>query len=81
MAFEGDIREERKVDIYNWAVKFIRPPIIEDGIRLASPEDIAAFKLDSISSRKEKKDYVDLAVLCDRFRFEEMMAFLQRISF
>jgi predicted nucleotidyltransferase component of viral defense system len=75
IALEGDIREERKVDIYNWAVKFIRPAIVEDGIKLASPEDIAAFKLDSISNRKEQKDYVDLAVLCDRFRFAEMMSF------
>src|SRR5450432_1397770 len=56
VALEQDIREQRKVDIYNWAVKFIRPAIIEDGIRLASLEDIAAFKLDSISSRKEQKD-------------------------
>ncbi len=75
MTLEDDLREERKVDIYNWAVRFIRPAIMEKGIRLASAEDIAAFKLDSISSRKEQKDYVDLAVLCDRFSFEEMMAF------
>ena len=75
LALDQDSREQRKVDIYNWAVKFIRPAIIEDGIRLASPEDIAAFKLDSISSRKEQKDYVDLAVLCDLFTFDEMMGF------
>jgi predicted nucleotidyltransferase component of viral defense system len=50
-------------------------PIIEDGIRLASLEDIAAFKLDGISSRKEQKDYVDLAKLCDLFTFDEMMGF------
>jgi RecJ-like exonuclease len=31
--------------------------------------------LDSISSRKEQKDYVDLAVLCDMFTFDEMMVF------
>ena len=75
MTLGGDQHEHRKVDIYNWAVKFIRPAILEKGIRLASPEDIAAFKLDSISSRKEQKDYVDLAVLCDRFSFEEMIGF------
>jgi predicted nucleotidyltransferase component of viral defense system len=75
IALDDDIREQRKVDIYNWAVKFIRPAIVLDGIRLASPEDIAAFKLDSISSRKEQKDYVDLAVLSDLFSFGEMMGF------
>ncbi len=81
MTLQDDIFEQRKVDVYNWAVTFIRPPIVEEGIRLASPEDIAAFKLDSISSRKEQKDYVDLAVLCDRFSFEEMMNFLRRNPF
>ncbi len=75
VALDEDVRERRKVDIYNWAVKFIRPAIVEDSIRLASSEDIAAFKLDSISSRKEQKDYVDLAVLCDMFTFDEMMGF------
>jgi predicted nucleotidyltransferase component of viral defense system len=75
MTLDEDAREQRKVDIYNWAVKFIRPAIIEDGIRLASPQDIVAFKLDSISSRKEQKDYVDLAVLCDMYTFDEIMGF------
>ena len=65
----------RKLDIYNWAVKFIRPAIQEDGIRLASLEDIAAFKLDSVCHRKEKKDYVDIAVLLERFSFGQMLDF------
>lgn len=67
--------DTRKLDIYNWAVKFIRPAIQENGIRLASLEDIAAFKFDSICHRKEKKDYVDIAVLLDRFSFGEMLDF------
>lgn len=50
--------DTRKLDIYNWAVKFIRPVKQEGVIRLASLEDIAAFKLDAICHRKEKKDFV-----------------------
>lgn len=50
----------RKLDVYNWAVKFIRPIKMESEIRLASLEDIASFKLDAICHRKEKKDYVDI---------------------
>jgi hypothetical protein len=42
-------------NIYNWAVKFIRPIKQEGTIRLASLEDIAAFKLDAVCHRKEKK--------------------------
>lgn len=67
----------RKLDIYNWAVKFIRPVIHEGEIRLASLEDIAAFKLDVICHRKEKKDYVDIAVLLERFSFGQMLEFYQ----
>lgn len=67
--------DTRKLDIYNWAVRFIRPAVQEDGIRLASLEDIAAFKLDAICHRKEKKDYVDIAVLLEKFSFEQMLDF------
>ena len=56
-------------------MKFIRPAIVENNIRLASLEDIAAFKLEAICSRKEKKDYVDIAVLLTIFSFKEMIDF------
>jgi hypothetical protein len=75
LKLKGEHVEQRKVDIYNWAVKFIRPATFEGNIRLSSLEDIAAFKMDAICSRKEKKDFVDLAVLLQKFSFEEMMGF------
>lgn len=71
----GVSNDTRKLDIYNWAVKFIRPFKQEGEIRLASLEDIAAFKLDAICHRKEKKDYVDIAVLLEKFSFAQMLDF------
>jgi len=71
----GMANDTRKLDIYNWAVKFIRPALQEGVIRLASLEDIAAFKLDAICHRKEKKDYVDIAVLLEKFSFGQMLDF------
>lgn len=71
----GMAEDVRKLDIYNWAVKFIRPVYQEDNVRLASLEDIAAFKLEAISHRKEKKDYVDIAVLLEKFPFGQMLDF------
>lgn len=71
----GKDDDVRKLDIYNWAVPFIRPPLREGMIRLASLEDIAAFKLDAICHRKEKKDYVDIAVLLEKFSFVQMLEF------
>lgn len=71
----GKPDDTRKLDIYNWAVKFIRPVQQEGVMRLASLEDIAAFKLDAICHRKEKKDYVDIAVLLEKFSFGQMVDF------
>jgi hypothetical protein len=69
----GEKEDSRKLDIYNWAVKFIRPVKKEGEIRLASLEDIAAFKLDAICHRKEKKDYIDIAVLLEKFSLGQML--------
>lgn len=71
----GSPEDIRKLDIYNWAVKFIRPVKQEGDIRLASLEDIAAFKLDAICHRKEKKDYIDIAVLLKKFSFQQMFGY------
>jgi hypothetical protein len=71
----GTTDDKRKLDIYNWAVKFIRPAKQEGEIRLASLEDISAFKLDAICHRKEKKDYVDIGVLLNNFSFGQMLNF------
>ena len=52
----GKPNDARKLDIYNSAVKFIRPVRKEGAIRQTSLEDITALKLDPICHRKEKKD-------------------------
>lgn len=75
MPLPGKPDDTRKLDIYNWAVKFIRPANQDGVVRLASLEDIAAFKLDAICHRKEKKDYVDIAVLLEKFTFGQMLDF------
>lgn len=64
-----------KIDIYNWGVKFIKPAIEVGSIKMASLEDIAAFKLDAVVSRKEYKDYIDIAKLLEHFSFKELMDF------
>lgn len=65
--------ESIKTDIYNWAVPFIELPVISDGLRLASLKDIAAFKLDAITTRKTKKDFYDIHFLLKKMSFGEMI--------
>lgn len=65
-----------KVDFVNYTLyPFIREPIIEQKIRLASKEDIAAMKLHAISNRGTKKDFIDLYFLLKHFSLIQMIDF------
>lgn len=60
--------EEVKIDFTYWSMDFEEYDAI-DGIRMASPIDIFAMKLDAITSRRTRKDYYDLAELVYHFGF------------
>jgi len=70
-----------KVDIVNYDYKWIDNPVIEDGLRLASPKDIAAMKVNAVMGRGTKKDFVDVFFLLQHYSFDEIMQFyLQKYS-
>ncbi|MDR2839777.1 MAG: nucleotidyl transferase AbiEii/AbiGii toxin family protein, partial [Paludibacter sp.] len=52
-------KETVKLDLC-YTEEFIRPIIEQDGVRIASLEDIAAMKLQAITSRKKRKDFWDI---------------------
>lgn len=62
-----------KVDIVNYDYPWIDTPVVEDGIRLASPKDIAAMKVNAIIGRGTKKDFIDVYFLLRHFTFEELI--------
>lgn len=66
-----------KVDIVDWKVPFSQEPIVEDGIRIASPLDIFASKCDAILDRKAEKDFVDIAVISSKFDLAELFQILK----
>lgn len=70
--------QDIKVDFYDWKVPFLKPPLFEDGIRLAAPEDLAAFKLDAVVGRKTEKDFRDIARLLDVYNLEQLLQFYQK---
>lgn len=55
-------------DMYGW----LEPPVEEAGLRLASIRDIAAMKINAITNRGSRKDFVDLAFLLARHSLSEM---------
>ena len=64
-----------KVDIVNYRYRWIDEPVISDGLRLASPKDIAAMKVNAVMGRGTKKDFVDVYFLLRHYSFDEIMQF------
>jgi hypothetical protein len=56
-----------KVDCVKFRYAFAFPLIEIDGIRLADMRDIAPMKLDAVTKRGSKKDFVDMYYLFDLF--------------
>lgn len=67
-----------KVDVVNYPFEWISPIIEEDGIRLASPVDIAAMKVNAIEGRGTKKDFIDMYMLLQHYSLKEIIAFYQQ---
>ena len=57
-------------DMYRW----LEPPVEEEGVRLAGVKDIAAMKINAITNRGTRKDFVDMARLLDAYSIEDMFA-------
>lgn len=75
MYFIGKSAEDCvKLDIFH-TDPFIRPMVIINNIRMASPEDIAAMKLEIISGGGRKKDFWDIAELLDRYPLSDLIGF------
>jgi hypothetical protein len=64
---------EIKVDFFNWHIPFLFSPIIENDLRVADKREIAAMKLEAITGRKEKKDFIDIAFLLKEYPLRELL--------
>jgi hypothetical protein len=69
----NDIENAVKLDIY-YTDPFIQPPLIENGIRLATIEEIIAMKIDVVQRGGRKKDFWDLHELLPKYPIHKMLA-------
>jgi len=70
--------EKIKLDLF-YTDNFIAPIVQQDGLRLASIQDIAAMKMQAIVNSKRKKDFWDIHELLEHFALEELIQYgLQR---
>jgi predicted nucleotidyltransferase component of viral defense system len=67
-----------KIDIVNYKYPWIDNVIEEDGLRLASPTDIAAMKVNAIEGRGTKKDFIDIYFLLQHFSLNDILRFYQK---
>ena len=64
-----------KVDIIDYSYDWIDEPVIENGVTLASPKDIAALKINAIEGRGSKKDFIDIYLLLQHYSLDEILSF------
>lgn len=65
-----------KVDVIDYSrYGWIDPPVVDDGIVLASPRDIAAMKINAIEGRGGRKDFVDIYMLLQHYTLGELLDF------
>ena len=54
-------------------------PVEVDGVRLAGVRDIAAMKVNAITNRGTRKDFVDMARLLDDYPLEDIFAWYREM--
>jgi hypothetical protein len=78
---EGTIHgtaDDVKVSFLRYPYKLLFPLAHFDGINLADERDISAMKIDAISSRGSKKDFIDLFFLLKKYPLEELLDFFEK---
>ena len=65
-----------KIDFVDYSrYPWLDGPIVEDGLRLASPRDIAAMKVNAIEGRGTRKDFIDVYYLLQHYSLAEILDF------
>lgn len=67
-----------RIDIVNYSYPWLEAAVTEDGLRLASPADIAALKIYAIENRGSRKDFIDMYFLLKHYSLEEILSFYCR---
>jgi predicted nucleotidyltransferase component of viral defense system len=62
-----------KVDMVNYPFAWLESPVEIDGIRMAGLKDIVAMKLEAITNRGTRKDFVDFYFLSQHFSLNQML--------
>ena len=64
-----------KIDLVNYDYLWLEEALTVDDIRLASSKDVAAMKLNAITGRGSKKDFIDFELLLEKFTLKQIVHF------
>ena len=68
-----------KVDVIDYSLyKWIDSPVCENGLKLASVQDIAAMKINAIEGRGSRKDFIDVYMLLKKYSLDEIFGFYKQ---
>jgi hypothetical protein len=67
-----------KVDLVNYRHPWLYPSLNLENLRLADQRDIAAMKLNAISGRGSKKDFIDLHFLLNKYSLSDMIGYYNK---
>ena len=70
--------DDVKLSFLRYEYPMLFPLIFFEGIHLADIRDIACMKLDAVSSRGSKKDFIDIFFLLKQFSLEELIGFFEK---
>jgi len=66
------------ISFFRYPYKLIRPSLSYLTVKLASPEDIAAMKIEAIIERGTKRDFVDIYYLMKKCGLKQLLNFTQK---
>lgn len=67
-----------KVSFLRYTYPLLYPLVDFEGTALADERDIAAMKIDAISSRGSRKDFIDLFVLLEKYPPRELLGYFEK---
>lgn len=65
--------DDIRVGLYGYGHPLVTPLVVEEGICLASIEDIALMKFDALLARASRKDFYDLYFICRQKSLHELL--------
>ncbi len=72
------VLDDVKLTFLRYPYPALFPFIFFGGVRMADPRDIACMKLDAVSSRGSRKDFVDLYVLMEKYKLADLLDLFEK---